>query len=76
MGHGFPRSVTAFGLVLAIASVLVDPATIPLLASLLGTHAATKIAAVGALIAALGRAVQDTEPAPPPAAPLTEDDVP
>jgi hypothetical protein len=56
---GFPKGVTLFGAVLAIAAVLVDPATIPFVAQLVGEHAATKVAALGAVIAALGRALQE-----------------
>jgi hypothetical protein len=57
-----PRSATALAAVVAIAAVLVDPATIPWLTQLLGEHAATKVAAIAALIASLGRALQDTPP--------------
>jgi hypothetical protein len=57
-----PRSATALAAVVAIAAVLVDPATVPWLAQILGEHAATKVAAIAALIAALGRALQDTPP--------------
>lgn len=56
---GFPKGVTVFGAVLALAAVFVDPATLPFVAQLLGEHAATKVAAAGAVIAALGRALQD-----------------
>lgn len=66
MGHGFPKGVTVFGVVLAVGAVLVDPGTVPFLATLLGEHAATKVAALGAVVSALGRALQDTPDAPPP----------
>lgn len=59
-----PKSATLAGLLIAVAAVLVDPATLPWLAQLLGEHAATKLAAVGALIASFGKALV-TPPAPP-----------
>lgn len=62
-----PKTVTAFGLLLAVAAVLVDPAAAPWLSELLGPTAATKIAAAGALFASIGRAL--FAPAPAPAAP-------
>jgi hypothetical protein len=62
-----PRAVTVTGLVLAVAAVLVDPLSMPWLRELLGEHAATKLAAFGALIAALGRALVPPSPPPPPA---------
>jgi hypothetical protein len=68
--HGFPKGVTVFGVVLAVSAVLVDPGTIPFLAQLLGDHAATKVAALGAVVSALGKALQDTPTAPP--APKTD----
>ena len=52
-----PKSVTVAGLVLALAAVFVDPANTPWLTSLLGEHTATKLAAAGAILAALGRAL-------------------
>lgn len=60
-----PKSATIAGLSVAIAAVLVDPATMPWLAQLLGEHAATKLAAVGALVASFGKAL--VTPASPPA---------
>lgn len=65
----FPKSVTVAGLVIAVASVFVDPANTPWLSALLGDHAATKLAAAGAIIASLGRALlapAATPPAEPP----------
>lgn len=52
-----PRSVTVSGLLLALAAVVIDPANVPWLTEILGATAATKVAAVGALIAAMGRAL-------------------
>ncbi len=52
-----PRSVTVSGLLLAVAAVLIDPANVPWLTELLGASATTKLAAVGALISAMGRAL-------------------
>lgn len=52
-----PRSVTISGLLLAVAAVIVDPASVPWLTELLGAAATTKLAAVGALISAMGRAL-------------------
>lgn len=63
-----PRSVTAAGLLVAVAAVLVDPSAAPWLASLLGEHAATKLAAVGALISSFGRALTEKAAATPPEA--------
>jgi hypothetical protein len=60
-----PRSVTVSGLLLAVAAVVIDPANVPWLTQLLGAAATTKVAAVGALIAAMGRALV------PPAVPET-----
>jgi hypothetical protein len=74
--HGFPKGVTVFGVVLAVAAVLVDPATVPFLAQLLGEHAATKVAALGAVLSALGRALQDRATPEPIAPPLDVDDTP
>ena len=51
------RYVTVFGLLVSVGAIFIDPATTPFLATLFGEHAATKVAAVGALIAALGRAL-------------------
>lgn len=59
------RWVTVFGLVVAIAAIFVDPSVTPLVSTVLGEHAATKLAAIGALIAAVGRAL--IPPAEPPA---------
>lgn len=52
-----PRSVTLAGLVLAVGAVIVDPANAPWMTALLGQTAATKLAAVGALLAAFGKAL-------------------
>jgi len=52
-----PRSVTVSGLLLAVAAVVIDPANVPWLTQLLGAAATTKVAAVGALISAMGRAL-------------------
>ena len=58
-----PRWVTIVGLLLAVVSTLLDPQTLPVLTSVLGAAATTKLAAIGALLAAFGRALI----APPPA---------
>lgn len=52
-----PKGVTIAGLLLAIGGLFVDPATTPFLTTLLGDHAGAKVAAAGALLAALGRAL-------------------
>lgn len=52
-----PKSVTIAGLVLALAAIFVDPSSQSWLTTLLGEQAATKLAAIGALLSALGRAV-------------------
>jgi hypothetical protein len=48
--------------VLALAAVVVDPVNAPWLTDLLGAQASAKLAAVGAMLAALGRAVFATTP--------------
>lgn len=60
-----PKSVTVFGVVLALAAVVVDPVNAPWLTDLLGEQASAKLAAVGAMLAAVGRAV--FAPTPPTA---------
>lgn len=57
--------VTLCGIAIAVGAVFIDPTTTPALVALLGPAAAAKVAAVGALIAGLGRALLHTEPAPP-----------
>lgn len=54
-----PKGVTVFGVVLAVSTVFFDPAVIPFISTLVGDCAAEKLAALGALIASLGRAVQE-----------------
>lgn len=66
-----PKSVTVAGLVLACAAVAVDPANAPWLTALLGANAAAKLAAVGALLSAVGRALFGGAAAEPPATPPT-----
>lgn len=61
------RYVTVAGLVIAIGAIFVDPATVPFLTTLLGEHAATKLSAFGALLAAIGRAL--IPPSEPPSTP-------
>lgn len=51
------RWVTIAGLVIAITSLFLDPTVVPLLTTLLGANAAAKLAAIGALIASIGRAL-------------------
>lgn len=65
MGFKLPKSVTLLGLVLALAAVFVDPANAPWLANLLGEHMATKLAAAGAILSAMGRALFASTPTPP-----------
>lgn len=65
----FPKSVTVAGLVIAVASVFVDPANSPWLTALLGDHAATKLAAAGAIVASLGRALLGPSSVPPASPP-------
>jgi hypothetical protein len=62
-----PKSVTVLGVVLALAAVVVDPVNAPWLTDLLGAQASAKLAAVGAMLAALGRAIFATTPPAPPA---------
>ena len=61
-----PKSVTVLGLVVAVAAVLIEPSNQPWLVALLGEHAATKLAAVGAILSAMGRAVFAAGPTPAP----------
>lgn len=61
----FPKGLTIVGVLIAIAAVLIDPASAPFLEELIGQHAATKLAAVGALLAALGRAILERTPVAP-----------
>ena len=49
------KAVSIFGLVVAVAAVFIDPSTQAALAAVFGAAAAAKIAAIGALIAALGK---------------------
>ena len=60
-----PRYVTIFGLILAVTSIFLDPSTVPALTTVFGEAATTKLAAIGALIASLGRAL--IPPSEPPA---------
>jgi hypothetical protein len=62
-----PKSVTVLGVVLAVAAVVVDPVNAPWITDLLGAQASAKLAAVGAMLAALGRAIFATTPPAPPA---------
>lgn len=63
-----PRYVTVVGVVVAVAAVLMDESLFPFLTQLFGTHAATKLAALGAIVAALGRAlIPPTDEKIPPA---------
>ena len=62
-----PKSVTLLGVVLAVAAVVVDPVNAPWITDLLGAQASAKLAAVGAMLAALGRAIFATTPPAPPA---------
>lgn len=54
-----PRGMTWAGLALAVSMVFVDPGTLPFVAELVGEHAAEKLGALGALVAALGRALAE-----------------
>lgn len=55
-----PRSVTVFGLLVALSAVMLDSTVNTALVSLIGQNAAAKVAALGALLAALGRALVPT----------------
>ena len=57
-----PRGVTALGLLMALAAVLMDREVVALLAPIIGANAAAKLGAVGALLAAFGRAITDQAP--------------
>jgi hypothetical protein len=62
-----PKSVTVLGVVMALAAVVIDPVNAPWITDLLGAQASAKLAAVGAMLAALGRAIFATTPPAPPA---------
>ena len=51
------RKLTITGLLVAVAGIFVDPTTAPALIALLGVNAGAKVAAVGAILAGLGRAL-------------------
>jgi hypothetical protein len=51
------RNWTIAGLLIALSGIFVDPTTAPAVIALLGAGAGAKIAALGALLAALGRAL-------------------
>lgn len=55
-----PRFVTVIGVLLALSAVLLDGTVNSALSSLIGANAAAKVAGLGALIAALGRALIPT----------------
>lgn len=57
MNRILPKGLTVFGVLVSISAVLFDPDTIPFIVTLVGEHAAAKIAAVGAIIAAFGKAL-------------------
>jgi predicted regulator of Ras-like GTPase activity (Roadblock/LC7/MglB family) len=63
-----PRSVTVSGLLVALAALLVSADMLPVLTTLIGAENATRLAALGTVIAALGRAL-----IPPAVAPTTPD---
>ncbi len=63
-----PKYVTLVGLLISLSAVLVDPSNTPWMVELLGAHAGTKVAAFGAIIAALGRALLAK-----PAVPVVDD---
>jgi len=52
-----PRWLTVFGLLVAITAAVTDPSMVPFLAVVLGANASAKLAAFGALLAAVGRAI-------------------
>jgi hypothetical protein len=51
------RKLTVTGILLAVAGIFVDPTTAPALVAILGAGAGSKIAAIGAILAGLGRAL-------------------
>lgn len=57
MNFKLPKGVTAAGVLLALVPVLLDANVQAALGSLLGEHAGTKVAAAGAVLAALGRSL-------------------
>lgn len=59
-----PRYITILGILVAVGAIFLDASTVPYLTTLLGETAATKLAALGALIAAVGRALIPPSNAP------------
>ena len=59
------KAVTVFGLVVAIAAILVDPANAPWLTAIFGVNATAKLSAIGALIAAVGKSLFSETATPP-----------
>ena len=62
-----PRYVTVLGILISVLAVFTHPDTIPTVAAMLGENPAAKLAAIGTLIAAMGRAL--IPPSEPPATP-------
>ncbi len=60
------RYITVVGLLVAVGAIFLDPATTPFLTTLLGEAAATKLAAFGALVASIGRALIPPSETPAP----------
>lgn len=55
------RYLTLIGVIIALSAVLLDSTFNAALASLIGEQAATKVAAFGAVLAAVGRALFPTQ---------------
>lgn len=66
MSFKLPKGVTVAGLLIAIGGLFIDPTTTPVIADLLGAHAGAKVAALGALLASLGRALMGGTLSAPP----------
>lgn len=58
-GLTMPRGVTVIGVLMALAAVFLDHEVVTALAPFIGANAAAKLAGIGTLLAAFGRALGD-----------------
>jgi hypothetical protein len=68
------KSVTVIGLILAAAAWFMDPTSIPFVAEVFGEQAATKLAAIGAMVAGLGSALFGKTPPRVPREPIVPEE--
>lgn len=55
------KIVTAIGVAIAVAALLVDPSVVAALTAVIGADATTKLAAFGTLVAALGKGLLEKD---------------